>query len=552
MTGTNMKIENNKFAVVGRPWQRGLLAAGVLAASIGAPQSVWANEEDWLTKDWEVSGYLRQYLSWNLENPTLIGPDGEQRDDYRYDLSMARTVGKLDLYRDFGDWRMKVTGRISRESPTDYGKDLQDVMDEWATTGGAARSSVNLRDDVYDDEELREFWVQGDLTRSTNLKIGRQQVVWGETDFFQLLDVVHGYDFRWRSFLEPENEELRKPLNMVNLTQQFYDLDGSLQLLYIPGQLNDGEDRGSSYDIEGGRWANNPNKGITFASAPFGANVKYNYDHPDADMDDDSFGLRWSGLAGDWGYSLGWFHGPNPNPVVNANPATNPGQPQLQTGPYEGVYEGGATEAGEFIYPYIDVFGITANNYFAGPDLVFSAELAYIPNAPYNVGVESIAEGPGCGFFLAFAESRRRNYSVRCSGLTSSWTSRITLVPAAHPSLLSSCSITGLPTTKKMSNWSISPVSAAKLKSSAASLRRSWRPTTPTTRSTPRWQSVLTSHTEVVLSFRPLRWPMGTTFVFAWKQISSSTRKIRSVRSRDSTTQTCSGISPATINCSPG
>lgn len=400
--GTNMKSDNKNRYFGGWPLKRGLLAAGVMAATVCTPQAVFADEGDWLTRDWEVNGYLRQYLSWNLENPTLIGPDGQQRDDYRYDFSMARSVAKLDLYRDFGNWRTKITGRISRESPTDYGQDLQDVMDEWAVTGGASGSAVNLRDDVYDTEELREFWVQGNLTDSTNIKVGRQQVVWGETDFFQLLDVVHGYDFRWRSFLEPENEELRKPLNMINLTQQIYDLDGTLQVLYIPGKLNDGKDRGNNYDVEGGRWANNPNKGITFASAPFGANVRYNYDHPDADMDDDSFGLRWSGLAGDWGYSLGYFHGPNPNPVANANPATNPGQPQLQTGAYEGVYEGGATEAGEFIFPYIDVFGITANNYFAGPDLVFSAELAYIPNAPYNVGVQSIAEGAGCGFFPGF------------------------------------------------------------------------------------------------------------------------------------------------------
>lgn len=399
--GNNMNKDSQNITSIHHLGQRGLLASAVLAASVGMPQ-VASAEENWLTKDWEVSGYIRQYLSWNLEDPTLIGPDGEQRGDHRYDLSMVRSVGKLDLYRDFGNWQTKITGRISRESSTDYGDDLQDVMDEWARTGGVAESSVNLQDDVYDDEEIRELWVQGDLTDSTNIKVGRQQVVWGETDFFQLMDVVHGYDFRWRSFLEPENEELRKPLNMVNLTQEFSGLNGGLQVLYIPGRLNDDEDRGNNYDLEGGRWANNPNKGVTFASAPFGANVPYNYDHPDADMDDDSYGIRWRGLAGDWGYSVAWFHGPNPNPMVNPNPALNPGQPQLQTGPYEGVYEGGPSEAGEFIYPYIDVFGVTANNYFAGPDLVFSTELAYIPNAPYNVGIYGSAEGPGCGLFPGF------------------------------------------------------------------------------------------------------------------------------------------------------
>lgn len=403
-----MKTEKKKIHVDSHPWKPALLAAGVMVASLGVPQTVLA-EEDWLTKDWEVSGYIREYLSWNLENPTLIGPgpnvfDGEQRDDYRYDLSMARTVGKLNLFRDFDGVRFKFTGRVARETPTDYLKDLQAVADEWAQTGGAPGTSVDLRRDVYDSEDIRELWLQGDVTDTTNLKVGRQQVVWGETDFFQLLDVVHGYDFRWRSFLEPENEELRKPLNLVNLVQRVDSLDGSVQLLYIPGRLNDSEDRGNSYDVEGGRWANNPNKGITFEAAPLGANVPYNYDHSEADMDDDSYGLRWNGLAGDWGYSLGWFHGPNPNPVVNPNPVANGARPDLQTNPYD--YEGDPAEAGEFIYPYIDIFGVTANNYFAGPDLVFSTEIAYIPDAPYNVGtaggLAGLGAGEACGFFPGF------------------------------------------------------------------------------------------------------------------------------------------------------
>ena len=379
------------------------LFASILAATSAAVTPVGAMAaDDGFFEGWDVSGYLRQHVSMNLENPTLMGPDYVQRDDYKYDISMSRSIGKLNLYKNFGDFRVKLTTRASYEMETGYLEDLQTVSDEWAATGGIPGSPIDLMDDNYNDIELREFWVEGSFTDTLEYKIGRQQVVWGETDFFTLLDVVHGYDYRWRSFLEPENEELRKPLNMVNLVQRFDDIDSSLQFIYVPGSLNRKVDRGNSYDVEGGRWANNPNKGVAFAGAPFGANVRYNYEHPEADMEDDSYGLRWSGVAGDWGYSLGWFHGPTQDPVANANPATNPGQPQLQTGPYGGVYEGEPTEAGEFIYPYVDVFGVTANNYFAGIDAVFSTEIAYIPDSPMNVGVESIAEGPGCGFFPGF------------------------------------------------------------------------------------------------------------------------------------------------------
>lgn len=377
-----------------------------MIASAGLSGNVYAQGDNWLLKDWEVGGYLRQYIGMNLDNPTLIGPgpnifDGEQEGDYRYDLSMLRTVGKLELFREFdNNTRVKLSGRVSREVNTSYMRDMQSVADAWAATGGADKTSENLKRDVYNDEEIREAWIQMDLTDNTLLKLGRQQVVWGETDFFQLMDVIHGYDFRWRSFLEPENEELRKPLNMVNLRQRIGG--GDLQGIFVPGQLNNKEDFGNSFDVEGGRWANQPNRGVQFQSAPFGANVRYNYTHSEADVEDGSYGLRWSSTAGDWGYSVAWFNGPNPNPVANPNPETNNTAPELSSGPYKGVYEGAPGSAGEFIFPNIDVFGFTANNYFPALDVVFSTELAYIPNAPYNFGINSNSQGEGCGFFPGF------------------------------------------------------------------------------------------------------------------------------------------------------
>ena len=262
-------------------------------------------------------------------------------------------------------------------------------------------------DDVYNSEEIRELWWQTGVTPTTTLKLGKQQVVWGETDFFQSLDVIHGYDMRIRSFLEPENEDVRKPLWMVNLMERFDSVDGTLQLLYIPGRMNRASDRGNSYDLEGGRWANNPNKGITFESATFGADVPYNYDHKAADMDDPSYGVRWKGMAGEWEYSLGWFHGPSQNPVINSNPNNplgvgNAASGRTYVGPYKGEYNSDPNSTvGELIFPFIDVFGVTANRYLESVDAVFSAEVSYIPNAPYNIGVQA-GEAGGCSFFPGF------------------------------------------------------------------------------------------------------------------------------------------------------
>ncbi|WP_457980343.1 LysR family transcriptional regulator [Ectopseudomonas composti] len=401
----NMKVWSGKTPI----------ACAVLLAGMGVQAGAQADEG--FFSDWEVSGYARQHMSWNLENPYVMDTDdpnglvgAKRKGNYRYDLSMARTTLKLNLFKDFGNSQFNISGRVAREVETDYLKDLQKSMDGNAASdlfSNRSKSSVNLMDDVYNSEEIRELWWQTGVTPTTTLKLGKQQVVWGETDFFQSLDVIHGYDMRIRSFLEPENEDVRKPLWMVNLMERFDSVDGTLQLLYIPGRMNRASDRGNSYDLEGGRWANNPNKGITFESATFGADVPYNYDHKAADMDDPSYGVRWKGMAGEWEYSLGWFHGPSQNPVINSNPNNplgvgNAASGRTYVGPYKGDYNSDpSSTVGELIFPFIDVFGVTANRYLESVDAVFSAEVSYIPNAPYNIGVQA-GEAGGCSFFPGF------------------------------------------------------------------------------------------------------------------------------------------------------
>ena len=413
-----MSTHNNKL----KAWAVSPIACAVLLATVGMHGA--AQAEGGFLDDWETSGYIRQHMSWNLENPYLMDtkdPNGlvgaRDKGDYRYDLSMARTTLKLNLFKDFGNTQFMISGRAAREVETDYLKDLQSAMDDNAASdlfSNRTKSTVDLMDDVYNTEEIREFWVQHALRPTTTVKVGKQQVVWGETDFFQSLDVIHGYDNRIRSFLEPENEDSRKPLWMLNVSEQFDSVNGTLQAIYIPGQINSARDRGNSFDLEGGRWANNPNKGITFESATFGADVPYNYDHKDADMDDGSYGLRWKSMMGEWEYSLAWFHGPNQNPVINPNPNNPLGIGDAASGKQFGGAYGNDygsdpnSTVGELIFPYVDVFGFTANRYLESVDAVFSTELSYIPNSPYNSGIQA-AEVGGCAFFPGFCSIEEKD-----------------------------------------------------------------------------------------------------------------------------------------------
>jgi hypothetical protein len=246
----------------------------------------------------------------------------------------------------------------------------------------------------YDNEELREMFVQFDLGERDHFRVGRQQVVWGETDFFRAMDIIHGYDLRWRSFLELENEELRKPLILFNYSRDIPEIGGAMQLIVRPG-WDKGQDIGNSLPLSGSRWAPQPFRGFdAFSVAPIDAH------HNTGDEDDVNYGLRFAGVFGQLGWSLNYYRGQSVDPVVSRNPRIG-GTPGI--GGFEGPIGNGqrltATSperidgdftttgmGGETVFPMVDTFGLTFNAYSGFLDGVIRGEFAFVPNQPYNAG----------------------------------------------------------------------------------------------------------------------------------------------------------------------
>ena len=323
----------------------------------------------------QIDGYIRQQMSMNLED--TVGPAGEM--DGKGRLSMNRTTLQLEWSADLPqDIVFKGVARKSWEQRTNFMKDLEN-----ASSPGGGFGAENSRE-YYEESEIREAYLEIPVGERVLLSLGKQQVAWGESDFFQAMDMVHGFNYTWRSFLEPANEDLRKPLIMANAVIDFPEVDGQMQLLYRPGWDSKGQ-IGNSYDIEGGRWASAPYKGVNFPGA-----TPYAYDHPEGDQDDATYGLRWNGTWNDLGYSFAYLKTFNPDPVMNANPAF------ANTTAYQGGYTSNqATTFGEVIFPMIDVFGFTLNGYSEVGDFVWSTEFAYIKDAPFNVGDSNGAFTPG-------------------------------------------------------------------------------------------------------------------------------------------------------------
>ncbi|WP_432262325.1 DUF1302 family protein [Cupriavidus sp. TMH.W2] len=349
-------------------------STGAVAAEPEEPAAVSADrpaEREGGSEDYSfhLGGYARTWASFNLQNP----PETSRND--RFSPSMLRGSLLLDADAKTGPVSWKVVGRADGEYKTRYLKDLEQ-LNRTNSPGGPGSHLM----DQYDQADLREYYMDFSPVDRVNLRIGKQQVVWGETDFFRALDLVNGFDYRWRSFLEREGDELRKPLFLLKAKVNVPEADGSLQLLFRPG-IDRNRDVGNSYDLYGGRWAGQPYKGVDFL-APGALN--YNYRQPGANVSDKTGGVRWEGIAGPVNYSLAYLKTFSNDPVVNSAFAPSG---QAPTG-----------ALGDFIFPKIDLFGATVSGYVPAIDSVLSTELVYTRNAPYNVGTNFFGGAlPGFG-----------------------------------------------------------------------------------------------------------------------------------------------------------
>lgn len=374
-------------------------SAFAIAAVLALSQEVRAADDD-PESAFRIGGYARGWLSWNLqEQPERPGSSGL--------LSMARGAALLDA-----DWKvakgakLKAVVRLDREYKTSYLESLEAAPNPFPGTGSTkdvfttnAGGGIGGIMNIYNQDNLRELWGEAELTDRIKLKIGRQQIVWGETDFFRALDVVHGFDYRWRSFLEPENEELRKPLNLARMWIQVPEAKGSFDMFIRPG-LDRFEDIGNTYDLGGGRWASQPAKGASFFYA-----TGYNYRSEGADARDITGGIRWQGQLAGLNYSLVALSTFNNDPVFNPCPANmqylyqGPGSssafstfkqtPARCATNYNPFQPGGVQpEFGDWIFPKSLIFGATASGYADWADAVFSAEVVWQKDRSYNYGLQ--------------------------------------------------------------------------------------------------------------------------------------------------------------------
>ena len=188
------------------------------ADEVGADVSNTALEEEqpaW----YSVSGYASFLGAYNYaqRSESVVAP-GDMPMDFS-GLSRARIKGGLTLEMKHGDnWRSKF-----------------EVI-AWYDASWAIHGRENYIQDVLDTYEsyfdLKDAYVQGSLTPSLDLKVGRQVVIWGKSDSIRITDVINPLDNREPGMVDIE--DLRLSEAMTRLDYYFGDWGLSGIIIHEP------------------------------------------------------------------------------------------------------------------------------------------------------------------------------------------------------------------------------------------------------------------------------------------------------------------------------
>lgn len=185
------------------------------------------------------------------------------------------------------------------------------------------------------DLELRELYIDTNLG-DTFLRLGKQQIVWGQADGLRVLDVINPFEFR--EFILGDFEDSRIPLWSAQVEVPIGD--STLQFIWLPDHsYDDIPDNGAAYEITSPRFV--PQAPPGFA----GTVIIDQPQRPNEAFKDDDVAVRWTAFLGGWDVSLNYFYGYHDQAVFFRSPA--PGGIRL-TPRYERTHLVGGTFANAF------------------------------------------------------------------------------------------------------------------------------------------------------------------------------------------------------------
>ena len=176
--------------------------------------------EDDSGSDWyDFSGYVSFLGAYNYAQTGPLAAAGTDKAMDFSGLSRARTKLNLALeMRHSENWKSRI-----------------EVMG-WYDASWAIHGREKYTDDVLDTYEsfvnIKDAYIQGTLSSSVDLKIGRQIVIWGKSDSIRITDVINPLDNREPGMVDIE--DLRLTETMTKLDYYFGDYGLSAIIIHEP------------------------------------------------------------------------------------------------------------------------------------------------------------------------------------------------------------------------------------------------------------------------------------------------------------------------------
>ncbi len=321
------------------------------------------------------TGKLEVRNSWRLEDTedyTYPQMDAGQLSEQRNMLKLEWDHNLDDVTRDLGfGLKYHLLGRAYYDSIFDSGPH------EWQDARDANKDDI---DDYKSEIEMREAYV--DLTKGDYfLRLGKQNIVWGETDMFRLLDQINPLD-NYHGLIE-DLDEKRVPLWMARMTIGTGNIgpisSPNLDAFIAPcwededDYLGPGAPAGTSFATP------------SAPSDPLPEFITYSTgeEHPDNGLKDARWGVKVGGIFGD-NLTLSLAHFKTYNGY----------QPRMTSSNFIEVAEGVYAPTNMKLDMVAEDFQVTGGsfNYYDGAtDTVYRGEVAYSWDEP--VCIESINFG---------------------------------------------------------------------------------------------------------------------------------------------------------------
>jgi len=214
---------------------------------------------------------------------------------------------------------------------------------------------------------LRELWVDFRIG-NLDLKLGKQQVAWGKTDGYKLLDILNPTDYR--EFILMDSEDSRIPIWMANI-KYYFTPKHNVQFIWMPNY------EPNFQALPGSIWALNPVNSVQLlGTAPF---ARVWGEQPANTLGNSDLAFRYEGQIGEkFDFTINYLHRWDQNNVFPQLASISPG----------GLLIFVESPKRQNIFGFS--FTTTIDSLVGMKDIVLRGEFAYFKDKVYFENVQNI------------------------------------------------------------------------------------------------------------------------------------------------------------------